>query len=121
MHRSHRQNRVLVVEDNDLSRHALSRLLSLMGHTVTEAATVAEGLAQLDGHNSLILDMNLPDGDGTCILQKARESKTPIKVAVYTGTEDRELLASVRKVQPDGLFFKPVDLPALLEWMEQTA
>lgn len=116
-----RNGRILVVEDDELSRHALVRLLSHMGFIVTEAASVGEGLARLDGHGSLILDLNLPDGDGSTLLAKARRDKRRVKVAVYTGTDDGELLAAVRKQHPDEMFSKPVDLSALLKWIEQTA
>lgn len=116
-----KDGRILVIEDDSTSRHALARLLRGMGFIVTEAATVTEGLAGLDGQSSLILDLNLPDGDGTVVLKNVRAGKRPIKVAVYTGTDDRALLTAVNKQQPDGLFAKPVDLNALLEWKEQTA
>lgn len=121
LHDEKQNGRILVVEDDEIGRHALCRLLTAMGFTVTEAATVAEGLERLNDHSSLILDLNLPDGNGMTLLQEARARNRPVKVAIYTGIEDTTLLAQANKDRPDGLFSKPVDLPALLDWVEQMA
>ena len=57
--------RVLLVEDNEMLQRAYARALRGRGHTVTIAASVQEGRTALaDGPDVLLLDREVPDGDG---------------------------------------------------------
>src|SRR5437763_16232111 len=88
---------VLIVEDDRLTREALTKLLELLGYTTCAVATVAEGVAKLDGQHCAILDLNLPDGLGTYILQRIRDEKRDMRVAVCTGSMDEPLIQKARK------------------------
>src|SRR5690348_11009855 len=84
---------VLIVED-DSWRQVLTRLLErLGGYQTSPAGTVAEGLVKLDGQAIAVLDMNLPDGLGTQILEPIRSERQTMLVAVCTGTTDETLVA----------------------------
>ncbi len=103
--------RMLVVEDDRVTRNALQRLFERRGWDVLVAATVAEGLAQLDPPpDCLILDLMLPDGDGAEVLRTVRAQGLPTKVAVCTGTGDADRLAEVASMNPEALLRKPVAL-----------
>jgi DNA-binding NarL/FixJ family response regulator len=78
-------------------------------------------LAALDGQTCAILDLNLPDGLGTVILERIREEERPIRVAIATGTTDLDLLSEAERHGPDLVLRKPVDLNALLEWLRNVA
>jgi CheY-like chemotaxis protein len=108
---------VLVVEDDPGSRRALVQLLSIMGYDPCAAATVAEGLARLDGQHALLLDLNLPDGLGTAVLEKVRSEGRPIRVAVVTASFDDRLMADVERLKPDTVLRKPLDIRVLREWL----
>jgi len=98
--------RVLVVDDDSYTRDALHRLLSGRGWEVSLAATVAEGLERLDPAPScVILDLNLPDGDGESILRT--------RVAVCSATTDGRRLAEVWSLSPEMLLWKPIEMAAL--------
>jgi len=58
--------RIVVVDDNDASRFARVRLLADAGHTVFEASTLrkAEVLVREMRPDLVVLDVNLPDGNG---------------------------------------------------------
>lgn len=86
--------RLLVVEDNaELSKLLADRLKS-SGYEVDVAGTVEEANASLTAalYAAVILDLSLPDGDGSSILRELRHRKDPIPVLVLTargGVSDR--------------------------------
>ena len=112
---------VLIVEDDRMTRLALTRLLAGRGHAVCPAGTVAEALAQLDGQACAILDLNLPDGDGTQILRGIRDQGRSIRCAVVTGSSDGQLIRDAQQCGAELILRKPLDLPALLAWLDQMA
>jgi DNA-binding response OmpR family regulator len=65
---------VLIVEDDPVLVHAISRNLAVRGYAVESARTVAEALAALepDCPALLLLDIDLPDGSGWDILRALR-------------------------------------------------
>jgi DNA-binding response OmpR family regulator len=107
--------RVLIVEDDLASRRVLRSFFMRHGWVVTEAGTVAEGLASLDPPpDSLILDLRLPDGHGDAVLRKLREDGVPIPVVlVTTGISDPLWWMEVAKLRPDLLLQKPIDVDVL--------
>lgn len=67
--------RLLIVDDNEVTRYALRRRLAMHGFEVLEAGTGAEGLAVLGKEtvDALILDVNLPDMSGFDIVRLLRQ------------------------------------------------
>src|SRR5437764_11814003 len=59
------RQRVLVVDPDPTVREPMRRAIERAGGTVTEAASLAEAQALLDDRfDSVIVDHQLPDGDG---------------------------------------------------------
>ena len=112
----------LIVEDDACSRYALQALLRRSGYGIESAATVCEALAKLDENpRCLILDLNLPDGDGTVLLKRIRTDNLPIKVAVTTGATDTVQLDAMCKFSPDAVFRKPLNLDEVMHWLDAAA
>ena len=108
------EHRLLVVEDDIPTRDALRDYYTRMGWHVSEAGTVAEGLAMLDAVPEpcfLILDLRLPDGDGIAVLERARQKGLRTMVAVCTGLVDLIRLKAVAELGPDAMFPKPIRMP----------
>jgi len=113
--------RVLVVEDHPASRTALVRLLQYMGFEASSCASVAEALQLLhELPRIVILDLMLPDGNGTDILRRIREEHMQVVAAVLSGAGD-EMLMEATRLKPDALFGKPVDLQDFRDWLTQQA
>jgi DNA-binding response OmpR family regulator len=108
---------LLVVEDDESSRTVWKTIFSRRGWNVSLAGTVAEGLALLDpAPDFLILDVSLPDGNGSAILRRVREANLKTRVAVTTGESDATRLRAVGQLQPEAIFQKPIDIAGV--WSE---
>ena len=114
-----RRTRVLVVEDHEDSRVGLVRLLQKHGHEVRGCATLAAGLGELIDWlpECVVLDLMLPDGLGVQILRNIREHRVPVRVGIVNAAVDPSLLAEVDALEPNATYRKPLDLPALLQWI----
>ena len=81
---------VLVVEDDPTIRTALVRGLTERGHAVASAPTGLAGLEHAVGHRPdvVVLDLGLPDVDGTAVLRMLRGvSRVPVVVATARDDE----------------------------------
>lgn len=67
--------RILLVEDHEPTRSALSQLLTARGYRVTAAASLAEAraLAGVENFNLVISDLGLPDGTGYELMSELRK------------------------------------------------
>jgi DNA-binding response OmpR family regulator len=111
---------VLVVEDDAASRNALRLLLRHTGYEGRYAATVSEAMAQLpNGPCCVILDLMLPDGNGSSVLEHIRAANLPIRVAIATGATDWEQMVDVPRLKPDVVFCKPLQFDRLVAWLEE--
>ena len=110
--------RVLIVEDNHAVRTTLEKLLSREGFSVQSAGTLKEGAAKLRHNAAVVLDLELPDGSGIDLLEDIRRQHKPIMVLVATAATDTDLLDAVRRLRPDALLTKPVDLRQLVELLD---
>ncbi len=83
---------ILIIDDEVQIRRLLEITLSSNGFKITEAATGKEGLIAAATNNPalIILDLGLPDADGTDILKKLREwyQKPIIILSVRNSEED---------------------------------
>ena len=116
------QGRVLVVEDDHSSRRALLMLLKLRGFETTHACNLAEALEQLKSRPSVVLlDLMLPDGNGSTVLDYIRRNNLPIRVAVTSGACNWESLLGDGPAKPDAFFGKPLHIERVMEWLSDRA
>ncbi len=102
--------RLLIVEDNAVSRRAMETLLRLRGWQVSSAATLAEALTMLDpAPDCIILDLMLPDGCGESVLELVRERNLHSRVIVTTGCHDVARNEAVARLRPHTFLHKPLD------------
>src|SRR5262249_28848279 len=112
--------RTLVVEDDPSGREILITVLSRLGHEVETAKTVHQALRLLETFKPthMLLDLMLPDGSGAELLEKVREEKLPVKVALVTGAGSTRFWDEAIKHSPDAVFRKPWNLSELKAWLE---
>ena len=92
---------ILIVEDNEPTRHWLSELAAEIwpAAEVSLAVTVTEAMQQVtNNHFSLvILDLGLPDGSGLEVLNQIRQAGDDCLVVVATiYDDDQHVLSSLR-------------------------
>ncbi len=92
---------LLLVDDDEIDRMAVRRALTASGMTpaVREVTTVAEAVEALasEPFDCAIIDYNLPDGDGSGVLDAAREADDPVPCIVLTGQGDEGLAVDLMK------------------------
>jgi len=108
---------VLIVEDDEVTRSALVKLLSQLGFDTVPVATVAEGVERLDGQARAILDLDLPDGPGTEVMRRILDERRPIRVVVTTGSTSTGLIGEANRLRAELILRKPIDVNELLEWL----
>ena len=108
-------NRVLLVDDHDLARRALGRLLVAVGYDVTDVADGAQALQALEAgpeFDFLLTDVRLPDLDGREIVQVAQTHDPRPLIALITGWDIEP--EECARLGIDWLFLKPVDVRDLV-------
>jgi two-component system KDP operon response regulator KdpE len=87
---------LLIVEDDDAMRRSVTANLVAHGYRIVEAPDVAEAIRRWDAERPdvILLDLGLPDGDGTSIIRRVRrEATTPILVLSARGAEPDKVAA----------------------------
>ncbi len=110
--------RILLVEDHPTTRESTARILRSEGATVLEAADGQAALQQIGQEplDIILLDMMLPDMDGSEVL-KVVQAQRPAGlkgVLVLTGDLTTERLTDVQRLGADALIGKPIDVHQLV-------
>jgi PAS domain S-box-containing protein len=92
----------LIVEDNEMENFAIRNVLQKQGYNCLTAFGISEAMELLSANkvHALILDLNLPDGNGEEVLKYVKESPyyTDISIIIYTNSDltrqENELLES---------------------------
>ncbi|MEN2740208.1 response regulator transcription factor [Microbacterium sp. X-17] len=106
--------RVLVVEDDAAIRTGLVRGLAEHGHVVDAAATAVQALAALSGERPdvVVLDLGLPDLDGSNVLEVAKVI-TSAPVIVATARDDEREIVRLLNAGADDYLVKPFSISQL--------
>ncbi len=78
---------VLIIDDEETFRQLLSRIISLEGYTIFQAATIKEGLRILEQENDIdvvLTDVKLPDGNGIDMLARVKQLSPLSELIVMT-------------------------------------
>ena len=114
--------RILIVEDNELSRDMLSRRLEKRGYEIAIAGDGEEGVAKAkaEGPDLILMDLALPVLDGWEATKRIKAERTTagipvIGLSAHAMAEDE---AQARGAGCDDFDTKPVELPRLLGKIE---
>lgn len=111
---------ILVVDDDQKMQKMLTEILADKGYSVTSVGTgkkaVDESFKQL--YNLALIDIHLPDMEGTELLSKLRKSEPEMIKIIITGnaTLDNSIEAANKGI--DGYIVKPFDPKKLASLIE---
>ena len=107
---------VLVVEDDSSLRLAVTDNLEDEGYTVTAVATLAAARAALAAQpfEVVVLDLMLPDGDGTTLCRELRKAGHAARVLMLTARTLEDDLVKGFEAGADDYLAKPYRLRELL-------
>ena len=111
-----RDERILLVEDEEPIRDLVATALRFTGFTVGAAATGVEGLAlaRNEPWHLLVLDVNLPDLDGFSLCRKLRDGGDEVPVVFLTARDDPADLREGFTGGGDDYLTKPFSLEELV-------
>ena len=118
-------SRILLVEDVDVVRSVLRRMLERSGHTVTEANDGREALEKLDGErfDLMITDIWMPGMDGIALIGAAKQRNPAIRIIAVSGGAPRAPQAfsiqEARSAGADDTLLKPVDRDELMRAVDR--
>ena len=106
---------LLVVEDDDMLRQTLADALGTICDRVRQASTLAEAsrLCAEEEPDLVLLDLGLPDGDGSELLLRLRAA-TAVPIIVLSGREDEEQKIALLDAGADDFISKPCSAAELI-------
>jgi DNA-binding NtrC family response regulator len=113
---------ILIVDDEQVSRNLLRAVLNGEGYTeVDEVGTGKEAVEALKEkeYHLVLLDKNLPEGDGLQVLKLAKELRPGIEVILITGFGTMESVIEALDLGAYGYLTKPLpDVPVIRNRIE---
>ena len=114
--------RILVCDDEASLREMLAILLKRHGYEVDQASGVRDAFTQLgkeDAYDVVITDLNMPDGSGMDVLDKARERDVNTQVVMVTAFGSTELAVDAMRRGAYDYIQKPFKNTELLATLEK--
>ncbi|MBP7212651.1 MAG: sigma-54-dependent Fis family transcriptional regulator [Anaerolineaceae bacterium] len=106
---------ILVVEDEKTARMVVSNFLRNIGYEVQEAGSLAAAreIISQDGTDIIILDIGLPDGEGTQLLPEVARLLNRPQVIIMTAFDVVTRAVDAMKNGAQDYMVKPIDLQEL--------
>ena len=112
-----RPHRVLVVDDERLTRWSVVEILAEQGYEVTEASDAASAIDAFQGSvndaDVVLLDLWLPDSNDLRVLSAIRRRSPSTPIIVMTAYGSPELSEAARRLGAFAVMDKPFEMDAL--------
>ncbi len=116
-----KKKRMLIVDDDENILKSLTAYLTKKGYVVDVAMTGKEAIDKLErcSFDLAILDIKLPDMEGTTLLTKMQATQPKMTKIMLTGHPAFENVADSLNEGADAYLVKPVDMEKLLTVIEE--
>lgn len=113
--------RVLLVEDHAVFRQALALAFGLEPNlkVVAQAGSLAEARQQLEGVDVAVLDLDLPDGNGSTLIPELRAVNRRTETLILTASVQQRDLARAVEAGAAGLINKRTPLREIVEAVQR--
>jgi two-component system chemotaxis response regulator CheY len=116
--------KVLIVEDNALTRHTIKSLLNKLGHEVVgeaeDSAAAVRCFTELKP-DVVLLDIILPGRSGVEILEELRKVNPKPKIVILTAVEQEETDRQLSGKGADAIMHKPFSFEELKDLLKSLA
>ena len=115
---------VLIIDDSDVSRRQLRRVLSNIGlERVSEAENGREGVEKMgeEYFDLIVTDLNMPEMDGREFIEYVREKseQSSVPILMVSSESDEKRLACVREAGVSAICDKPFAPDAIKQLIEK--
>jgi DNA-binding NtrC family response regulator len=113
--------RILVVDDDEGVRNSLATILKDEGYTVDVAKNGSEAIEKSRAafYNVALIDIRLPDMEGTEILTRMRDTVPKIRKIILTGYPSLQNAIEAVNRNADAYILKPVEVEKLLDTVRE--
>lgn len=111
---------ILIIDDEELVRYSVRKVLDRLGHEITEAENGAEGLALINQQpfDLIITDIIMPEKEGIETITELRRTHPNLKIIVISGggrTGKKDYLRMASRLGARHTLAKPFRAEALIE------
>jgi len=110
---------ILVVDDEEIVRNVLERMLIKIGYSVVCAASGMEAVnifrKRRGGFDTVILDLAMPGMEGPEVLELLRSMDPTVRIVIASGYSPQQVEERMGNRKPDAVLQKPFRLDKLLE------
>jgi CheY-like chemotaxis protein len=115
--------RILVVDDNEMNRSLLAKILELEGYEVSVAESGIEAIQTVSRQlpDLAVLDVMMTDMDGYTLCQKLRQPplRVTFPIIMLTAMNPEYEKDRARSAGADDVWSKPFDLPLFRKKIEE--
>lgn len=113
--------RILVVDDDESIRKTLEAILRGKGYHVDTAENGKQAIEKTnnDFYNVALIDVRLPDMDGTELIGRLKETEPRMAKIILTGFPSQQNAIDAVNMGADGYVLKPFDAAGLLMTIEK--
>jgi len=113
--------RILVVDDDESIRKVLATILEDEGYVVDTANNGREAIkkSKVKFYNLALIDIRLPDMEGTELLTKIRDTKPKMRKVIITGYPSMQNAIEAINKGADAYILKPLEMEKVLKIIKQ--
>ncbi len=113
--------RILIVDDDESIRTVLSTILSDEGYSVDMARTGKEAVKKSNTklYNLALIDIRLPDTEGTTLLTRIKKTSPRMRKIIITGYPSLQNAVNALNKGADAYVMKPFDMRKVLATIEE--